>query len=41
MLGVALALAVVALAPVLHLPHMVWQLLIVFVLVLAAVTRDA
>ena len=25
-LGVALALAVVALAPVLHLPHMVWQL---------------
>jgi uncharacterized membrane protein YbhN (UPF0104 family) len=34
-LGVALALAVVALAPVLHLPHMVWQLLIVFVLVLA------
>ena len=35
-LGVALALAVVALAPVLHLPHMVWQLVIVFVLVLAA-----
>ena len=36
-LGVALALAVVALAPVLHLPHMIWQLLIVFMLVLAAV----
>jgi uncharacterized membrane protein YbhN (UPF0104 family) len=36
-LGVALALAVVALAPVMHLPHMIWQLLIVFVLVLAAV----
>jgi uncharacterized membrane protein YbhN (UPF0104 family) len=37
-LGVALALAVVALAPVMHLPHMIWQLVIVFVLVLAAVT---
>jgi uncharacterized membrane protein YbhN (UPF0104 family) len=37
-LGVALALAVVALAPVMHLPHMLWELLIVFVLVLAAVT---
>jgi uncharacterized membrane protein YbhN (UPF0104 family) len=34
-LGVALALSVVALAPVLHLPHMVWQLVIAFVLVLA------
>lgn len=37
-LGVALALAVVALAPVMHLPHMIWQLVIVFVLVLAVVT---
>jgi uncharacterized membrane protein YbhN (UPF0104 family) len=36
-LGVALALAVVALAPVMHLPHMIWELVIVFVLVLAAV----
>jgi uncharacterized membrane protein YbhN (UPF0104 family) len=36
-LGVALALTVVAMAPVLHLPHMIWQLVIVFVLVLAAV----
>ena len=36
-LGAALALAVVALAPVMHLPHMIWALLIVFVLVLAAV----
>jgi uncharacterized membrane protein YbhN (UPF0104 family) len=35
-LGVALALSVVALAPVLHLPHMVWQLVIAFVAVLAA-----
>lgn len=34
-LGVALALTVVALAPVLHLPHMIWQLVIVFVAVLA------
>ena len=34
----ALALAVVALAPVMHLPHMIWQLVIVFVLVLAVVT---
>ena len=37
-LGVALALAVVALAPVLHLPHMVWQLLIAFLVVLAVVS---
>ena len=36
-LAVALALAVVALAPVLHLPFMVWQLLIAFVLVLTVV----
>jgi uncharacterized membrane protein YbhN (UPF0104 family) len=36
-LGVALALTVGVLAPVLHLPHMVWQLVFVFVLVLAAV----
>jgi uncharacterized membrane protein YbhN (UPF0104 family) len=36
-LGAALALAVVALAPVMHLPHMIWALLIVFVLVLAVV----
>jgi uncharacterized membrane protein YbhN (UPF0104 family) len=36
-LGVALALAVVALAPVMHLPHMIWALVIAFVLVLAAV----
>jgi uncharacterized membrane protein YbhN (UPF0104 family) len=36
-LGVALALAVVALAPVMHLPHLIWELVIVFVLVLAAV----
>jgi uncharacterized membrane protein YbhN (UPF0104 family) len=35
-LGVALALSVVALAPVLHLPHMIWVLVIAFVLVLAA-----
>ena len=34
-LGVALALSVVALAPVLHLPHMIWQLVIVFLAVLA------
>jgi len=33
-LGVALALAIVALAPVLHLPNMVWQLVIVFMSVL-------
>jgi uncharacterized membrane protein YbhN (UPF0104 family) len=37
-LGVALALTVVALAPVLHLPHLVWQLMIVFLLVLAVVS---
>jgi uncharacterized membrane protein YbhN (UPF0104 family) len=37
-LGVALVLAVVALAPVMHLPHMIWELTIVFVLVLAVVT---
>src|SRR4051794_21065661 len=36
-LGVALALAVVALAPVMHLPQLIWQLVIAFVLVLAAV----
>ena len=36
-LGVALALAVVALAPVMHLPALIWELVIVFVLVLAAV----
>jgi glycosyltransferase 2 family protein len=36
-LGVALALAVVALAPVMHLPHMIWMLVVVFVLVLAGV----
>ena len=35
-LGVALALATVALAPVLHLPQLIWQLVIVFVAVLAA-----
>jgi uncharacterized membrane protein YbhN (UPF0104 family) len=35
-LGAALALAVAALAPVLHLPHLVWQLTGVFALVLAA-----
>ena len=40
-LGVALALAVVALAPVLHLPHMVWQLVIVFLAVLAVPRRRA
>jgi uncharacterized membrane protein YbhN (UPF0104 family) len=34
-LGVALALTVVALAPVLHVPHVIWQLVIAFVLVLA------
>jgi uncharacterized membrane protein YbhN (UPF0104 family) len=34
-LGVALALCVVALAPVLHLPHMIWQLVIAFLGVLA------
>jgi uncharacterized membrane protein YbhN (UPF0104 family) len=34
-LGVALALSVVALAPVLHLPHMIWQLVFVFLAVLA------
>ena len=38
MLGVALALCVVALAPVLHLPHMVWQLAIVFLAVLSVVS---
>ena len=37
-LGVALALATVALAPVLHLPQLIWQLVIVFVAVLAALT---
>jgi uncharacterized membrane protein YbhN (UPF0104 family) len=37
-LGIALALAVVALAPVLHLPNMVWQLLVVFLAVLAVVS---
>ena len=37
-LGVALALAIVALAPVLHLPHMVWQLVIVFMSVLVLIT---
>ena len=36
-LGVALALAVVALAPVMHLPTLIWELVIVFMLVLAAV----
>jgi hypothetical protein len=36
-LAAALALAIVALAPVLHLPLMVWQLLVVFVAALAAV----
>jgi uncharacterized membrane protein YbhN (UPF0104 family) len=36
-LGVALALAVVALAPVMHLPQLIWELVLVFVLVLAAV----
>ena len=35
-LGVALALCVVGLAPVLHLPHVVWELVGVFVVVLAA-----
>jgi uncharacterized membrane protein YbhN (UPF0104 family) len=34
-LGVALGLAVVALAPVMHLPSMIWQILAAFVLVLA------
>ncbi len=37
-LGVALALAIVALAPVLHLPHMVWQLVIVFMSALVLIT---
>ena len=37
-LGVALALCVVALAPVLHLPHMVWQLTVVFLAVLTVVS---
>jgi uncharacterized membrane protein YbhN (UPF0104 family) len=37
-LGVALALAIVALAPVLHLPHMVWQLVIVFMTALVLIT---
>lgn len=37
-LGVALALAVVALAPVMHLPDMIWVLVIAFVVALAAVT---
>jgi uncharacterized membrane protein YbhN (UPF0104 family) len=37
-LGVALALCVVALAPVLHLPNMVWQLAIAFLGVLAVVS---
>ena len=37
-LGVALALCVVALAPVLHLPTMVWQLAIAFVAVLSVVS---
>ena len=36
-LGVALALCVLGLAPVLHLPHAVWALVGLFVLVLAAV----
>jgi uncharacterized membrane protein YbhN (UPF0104 family) len=36
-LGVALALAVVALAPVMHLPQLIWELVLVFMLVLAAV----
>ncbi len=35
-LGVALALCVVGLAPVLHLPHVVWELVGVLVVVLAA-----
>ncbi len=37
-LGVALALCVVALAPVLHLPTMVWQLVIAFVATLTVVS---
>ena len=37
-LGAALALSVVALAPVLHLPHMVWQLLIAFLAALTLVS---
>ena len=37
-LGVALALAIVALAPVMHLPQLIWELVIAFVLVLAVVT---
>jgi uncharacterized membrane protein YbhN (UPF0104 family) len=37
-LGVALALSVVALAPVLHLPNMVWQLLIAFLAALTLVS---
>ena len=36
-LGVALALCVVGLAPVLHLPHVVWELVGVFVLALVIV----
>src|SRR4051795_7079011 len=37
-LGVALALAIVGLAPVLHLPHMVWQLVIAFMTALVLIT---
>jgi glycosyltransferase 2 family protein len=37
-LGVALALAIVALAPVMHLPHMVWQLVIAFMTALVLIT---
>ena len=40
-LGVALALAVVALAPVMHLPALIWELVIAFMLVLAAVVVAA
>lgn len=37
-LGIALALATVALAPVLHLPQLVWQLVIVFVAALVVLS---
>ena len=40
-LGAALALTVAALAPVLHLPHLVWQLVGVFALVLVAASGAA
>jgi uncharacterized membrane protein YbhN (UPF0104 family) len=37
-LGIALALCVVGLAPVLHLPHMIWQLALVFLGILSVLS---